>query len=64
MSGWTARAIPAASARPSLTPAGRVLAAADAYHAKLEPRPHRAALSPAEAGAWLRAEVRAGSSGR
>ncbi|HEY2332999.1 MAG TPA: HD domain-containing phosphohydrolase [Acidimicrobiales bacterium] len=44
----------------ALGTAGRVLAAADAYHAKLEPRPHRAALSPADAGAWLRAEVREG----
>ena len=44
----------------SLTPAGRVLAAADAYHAKLEPRPHRSALAPADAEAWLRAEVRQG----
>ena len=60
MSGLTARAIPAASGRRRSTPAGRVLAAADAYHAKLEPRPHRGALTPAEAGAWLRAEVRQG----
>ncbi len=44
----------------SFTPAGRVLAAADAYHAKLEPRPHRGALTPVEAGAWLRGEVRRG----
>ena len=44
----------------SLTPAGRVLAAADAYHAKLEPRPHRGALTAAEAGTWLRGEVRQG----
>ncbi len=44
----------------ALTPAGRVLAAADAYHAKLEPRPHRGALTAVEAGAWLRAEVRQG----
>lgn len=44
----------------SFTPAGRVLAAADSYHAKLEPRPHRGALTPVEAGDWLRAEVRQG----
>ncbi|MGC4111098.1 MAG: HD domain-containing phosphohydrolase [Nocardioides sp.] len=44
----------------ALTPSGRILAVADAYHAKLEPRPHRSALSGAEAGAWLRSEVRAG----
>jgi HD-GYP domain-containing protein (c-di-GMP phosphodiesterase class II) len=44
----------------ALTPSGRVLAAADAYHAPLEPRPHRSALPPAEAAAWLRDQVRAG----
>jgi HD-GYP domain-containing protein (c-di-GMP phosphodiesterase class II) len=44
----------------ALTTAGRVVAAADAYHAKLEPRPHRPALTPAAAAAWARAEVRAG----
>ena len=43
----------------ALTPAGRVLAAADAYRAMTEPRPHRAALTPAEAAAELRAGVRA-----
>jgi HD-GYP domain-containing protein (c-di-GMP phosphodiesterase class II) len=44
----------------SLTRPGRVLAAADAYHAKLEPRPHRTAYPPGEAARWLRDEVRAG----
>jgi len=44
----------------SLTPMGRVLAAADAYHGKLEPRPHREALPPPVAATWLRAEVRKG----
>jgi DNA-binding CsgD family transcriptional regulator len=44
----------------ALTTAGRVLAAADAYHTKLEPRPHRPALAPTEAARWARAEVRAG----
>jgi HD-GYP domain-containing protein (c-di-GMP phosphodiesterase class II) len=39
---------------------GRVLAAADAYHAMTEPRPYRPALSAEEAAAALRAEVRAG----
>ena len=46
---------PRGAGQASFTPSGRVLAAADAYHAKLEPRPHRGALTPAEAGAWLRA---------
>jgi HD-GYP domain-containing protein (c-di-GMP phosphodiesterase class II) len=44
----------------SLTQPGRLLAAADAYHAKLEPRPHRGAYQPDEAAGWLRDEVRAG----
>ncbi|MGZ4605617.1 MAG: HD domain-containing phosphohydrolase [Blastococcus sp.] len=44
----------------ALTVPGRILAAADAYHAKLEPRPHRPALSPDEGATWARAEVRAG----
>jgi HD-GYP domain-containing protein (c-di-GMP phosphodiesterase class II) len=39
---------------------GRVLAAADAYQTKREPRPHRPALSADEAAAHLRGEVRAG----
>jgi DNA-binding NarL/FixJ family response regulator len=43
-----------------LTLCGRVLAAADAYRAKLEPRPHRAAYHPDEAADWMREEVRAG----
>jgi HD-GYP domain-containing protein (c-di-GMP phosphodiesterase class II) len=38
----------------------RVLAAADAYQAMCEPRPHRAALSPAAAAEALRADVRRG----
>jgi HD-GYP domain-containing protein (c-di-GMP phosphodiesterase class II)/DNA-binding CsgD family transcriptional regulator len=44
----------------SLTVAGRVLAAADAYHAKLEERPYRTAVPADQAAAWLRGEVRAG----
>ena len=44
----------------ALTPCGRVLAAADAYRSKLEPRPHRPAVAPQQAADWLRAEVRAG----
>ena len=44
----------------ALTPAGRTLAAADTYRAKLEPRPHRPERSPDEAAAHLRAEVKGG----
>ena len=44
----------------ALTPAGRLLAAADVYRAKIEPRPHRAPATTTEAAATLRAEVRAG----
>lgn len=44
----------------ALSVSGRVLAAADAYHAKLEPRPHRDAVKPAEAASLVRAEVRQG----
>jgi HD-GYP domain-containing protein (c-di-GMP phosphodiesterase class II) len=43
-----------------LTPVARVLAAADAYHAMTEPRPHRAALRSEEAADVLAGEVRAG----
>jgi HD-GYP domain-containing protein (c-di-GMP phosphodiesterase class II) len=38
----------------------RLLGAADAYRAMLEPRPHRAALPPEQAAAELRGEARAG----
>ena len=44
----------------SLTPIGRVLAAADTYRAKLEPRPHRPELAPVDAASHLLAEVTAG----
>ena len=44
----------------SLTPADRLLAAADAYHAMTEPRPHRTPLDPGQASRDLRAEVIAG----
>ena len=44
----------------SLTPADRLLAAADVYHAMTEPRPHRPALAAEEAAAQLRSEVRTG----
>ena len=43
-----------------ITPPARLLAAADAYHAMTEPRPHRAALSPGEAAEALGREARAG----
>ena len=48
------------AAAATLTPAARLLAVADAYHAMLEPRPHRAALSPDAAGDALTDGVRAG----
>ncbi len=41
----------------AMTPLGKVLATADAYHAMTEPRPHRAALVPAQAATELRAGV-------
>jgi HD-GYP domain-containing protein (c-di-GMP phosphodiesterase class II) len=44
----------------ALTPAARLLAAGDAYHAMTEPRPHRAALSPEQAAETLGQEARAG----
>jgi HD-GYP domain-containing protein (c-di-GMP phosphodiesterase class II) len=44
----------------SLGHAARILAAADAYQAMIEPRPHRPALSEDEAAAELAAEARAG----
>jgi DNA-binding CsgD family transcriptional regulator len=43
-----------------ITPAGRLLAAADSYHARLEPRPHRPAQSAEQAANELRDDVRAG----
>jgi HD-GYP domain-containing protein (c-di-GMP phosphodiesterase class II) len=44
----------------ALTPAARLLAAADAYHAMTEPRPYREALTPSQAADVLGAEARAG----
>ena len=43
-----------------LTRAARLLAAADAYHAMTEPRPHRLALPTAQAAKTLSHEARAG----
>jgi HD-GYP domain-containing protein (c-di-GMP phosphodiesterase class II) len=44
----------------SLTPAARLLAAADAYHAMTEPRPHREALQPEQAAQALGEDARSG----
>jgi HD-GYP domain-containing protein (c-di-GMP phosphodiesterase class II) len=44
----------------TLTPPDRLLAAADAYHAMTEPRPHRDPLGPGQASRELRAEAVAG----
>ena len=43
-----------------LTLPARLLAAADAYHAMCEPRPHRAALTPEQAAEELAVEANAG----
>jgi HD-GYP domain-containing protein (c-di-GMP phosphodiesterase class II) len=45
---------------PSISPAARVLGAADAYQSMREPRPYRDALGAEVAATELRAEVRAG----
>jgi HD-GYP domain-containing protein (c-di-GMP phosphodiesterase class II) len=44
----------------TLTPAARLLAAADAYHAMTEPRPHRKALGSGEAAEVLSQQARVG----
>src|SRR5581483_1383402 len=51
---------PRGLAGSAISPEGRVLAAADFYHSRTEPRPHRPAVTPDEAAAQLRAEARAG----
>jgi DNA-binding NarL/FixJ family response regulator len=43
-----------------MTPAARILAAADAFQAMTQERPHRAALSPEQAAEELAADARAG----
>jgi HD-GYP domain-containing protein (c-di-GMP phosphodiesterase class II) len=48
------------TAAADITPPARLLAAADAYHAMTEPRPHRAALSPGQAAEALGREAAAG----
>jgi HD-GYP domain-containing protein (c-di-GMP phosphodiesterase class II) len=44
----------------ALTPEGRVIAAADFYRSRTEPRPHRPAGTPEEAASHAQGEVRAG----
>jgi HD-GYP domain-containing protein (c-di-GMP phosphodiesterase class II) len=51
---------PRGLAGDAISPAGRILAAADTYRAMIELRPHRPERSPAAAAAELRAEVMAG----
>jgi HD-GYP domain-containing protein (c-di-GMP phosphodiesterase class II) len=51
---------PAGLSGAAISPAGRILGAADAYQAMREPRPYRAALTAAAAAEDLRAEVAAG----
>src|SRR2546425_658927 len=48
------------SKRPEIPPAARILAAADAYQAMTQPRPHRPALSRDAAAGALLAEAHAG----
>ncbi|GAA2522430.1 HD domain-containing phosphohydrolase [Streptomyces longisporus] len=45
---------------PAISRQARILGAADAYQSMIEPRPHREALTAAQAAAELRAEVAAG----
>ena len=45
---------------PAISPHARILAAADAYQAMREPRPHRSARSAEDAATELRADVKAG----
>lgn len=49
------------SSGAEIAPSARVLAAADAYQAMTQPRPHRAALVPADAASALESMARAGS---
>src|SRR5439155_22402733 len=49
-----------ASAGQALSPAARIMAAADAYQAMTEPRPHRPALFSEQAADEVRREVRTG----
>ncbi|RAG85910.1 LuxR family transcriptional regulator [Streptacidiphilus pinicola] len=45
---------------PAISPKARILGAADAYQSMIEPRPHRQALTAAQAAAELRAEAAGG----
>jgi HD-GYP domain-containing protein (c-di-GMP phosphodiesterase class II) len=47
-------------AAPNLSASARLVAAADAYHAMTEPRPHRRELAPQDAADVLAAHARAG----
>jgi HD-GYP domain-containing protein (c-di-GMP phosphodiesterase class II) len=51
---------PSGLAGDAISPSGRILGAADAYHALTEMRPHRPARTAAEAAAAMRTEVRVG----
>jgi HD-GYP domain-containing protein (c-di-GMP phosphodiesterase class II) len=51
---------PAGIAGAAISPHARLLAAADAYQAMREPRPHRPALDASAAATVLRSEVKAG----
>jgi HD-GYP domain-containing protein (c-di-GMP phosphodiesterase class II) len=51
---------PRGLAGAALSPEGRMLAAADFYQGKTEPRPHRPGCSAVEAATALKAEVRSG----
>jgi HD-GYP domain-containing protein (c-di-GMP phosphodiesterase class II) len=44
----------------AISPEGRLLAAADCYRSRIEPRPHRPAAGAGEAAADLRAQAKAG----
>ncbi|MGN6792663.1 MAG: HD domain-containing phosphohydrolase, partial [Streptosporangiaceae bacterium] len=44
----------------AVSPEGRLLAAADFYHSRTEPRPHRPAVGPDDAAVQIRCEVKAG----
>ena len=51
---------PRGLAGAAISPEGRLLAAADFYHSRTEPRPHRQACAAADAAAHVRAEATAG----
>ena len=51
---------PRGLAGDAISTGGRILAAVDAYHAMTQPRAHRPAMTPDEAAATLRSDVKAG----